>query len=630
MIQKHKLTLILLTLNIITFIILFALSNGQYKSHQKSQGLNFAITGFIHDLEGIKIEGKQLEESLKIAKKGNQWFIIEPVEWPANNFSVNQILHQLNLLKESAKFTYNELIKTDQQLEDFGLDQPKLTLTLTKGTQALKLLVGNSTPLGNKLYIYLPKKESIYVVESELLKDDVFRIGNLYRNQIFDIPNFEIDGLNYQFQSSEQNDQEQMSVRLEKNINDQSWKFKSPLNAEANALLVEKTLQALTSSEVEKFLSNEIVDPNMLGFENPYMKISIEGNKRRNTLILGNNLNDPNNNKRYYAKLEGFPTVFTVRGNQYEQFIQAHKDLREKNFIKLDPKSISTIDVTNLKNYTKLQKLENDEWQAIVLNEDSQTKPFQADSAVIYDLINDLNNLRAESFYSDNSTKEDLALLNFDKPILQILIYNNEETIVSINIVEHPLNETLLLVKINNDSTIYSIERTAYISNFSAEPIFYKNRIIEKFPPVAKIQELIITDIMNNKTLLYYPSKLLDSKTISILFESLKEFKVASYINPDIATQAKWKYKLNFKVSLPGDSEDKLEERIYYISKRMPSEGFLGRIPSQNLVFKISENLISALNPFINLLHTDPRKSNIEASEATVIERIPALKMPKK
>ena len=52
----------------------------------------------------------------------------------------------------------------------------------------------------------------------------------------------------------------------------------------------------------------------MLGFENPYMKISLQGNKRRNTLILGNTLNDPNNSKiYYYAKLEGNPTVFTVK-----------------------------------------------------------------------------------------------------------------------------------------------------------------------------------------------------------------------------------------------------------------------------------------------------------------------------
>ena len=254
MIQKFRLTFVLLILNAIAFIALFILSSGQYKNYQESQGLNYSITSFTQSLEGIHIESKQLQESIKISKRNNGWFIDSPVQWPANNFSVNQIVHQLNLLKESAKFTYDELIETDQNLKDFGLDDPKLTFNLKKGSQSLSLLVGNSTPLGNKLYIYLPEKESIYVVESDLLKDDVLKVKDLYSKQIFDIPNFEIDALNYQLQASEKDSRGQLSVRLEKNINDGSWQFMSPLNVKADSVLVAKTLQALTVTAVEKFL----------------------------------------------------------------------------------------------------------------------------------------------------------------------------------------------------------------------------------------------------------------------------------------------------------------------------------------------------------------------------------------
>ena len=110
MIQKFSLTFVLLILNAIAFISLFLLSNGQHKDYQESQGLNYEITSFTQALESIEIESKQLQESLKILRQNNKWFIDEPIQWPANNFSVNQIIHQLNLLKESAKFTYDELI----------------------------------------------------------------------------------------------------------------------------------------------------------------------------------------------------------------------------------------------------------------------------------------------------------------------------------------------------------------------------------------------------------------------------------------------------------------------------------------------------------------------------------------
>ena len=634
MIQKFSLTFVLLILNAIAFISLFLLSNGQYKDYQELQGLNYEITSFTQALESIEIESKQLQESLKILRQNNNWFIDEPIQWPANNFSVNQIIHQLNLLKESAKFTYDELIETDQNLKDFGLDEPKLAFNLKKGSQSLNLLVGNSTPLGNKLYLYLPEKESVYVVESDLLKDDFLKINDLYRKQIFDIPNFEIDALNYQLQTSEKDNRAQLSVRLEKNVNDHSWQFKSPLNVEADALLVAKTLQALTATGVEKFLPLEIVDSTMLGFDNPYIKLSLQGNKRRNTLILGNTLSDPSNKKSYYAKLEDNPTVFTVKGDQYDQFIKAHKDLREKNFVKINTDSISTVDISDLEHYTKLQKLENSEWQGLSLNENTPTKPFLADSEVISGFIKHLNTLRAVDFFADNPTEEDLDTLNFNNPLLQILAFSNEENILTLNVVQHPDVEMLLLAKTQNDPTIYTVDKASYFKNFSAQPLFYKNRIIEKLPEAARILSVQIKDIQNDTLLLNYPSDELTENDSKNLLASLKEFKVARYVDTAILKQNNedamidWNYELSFKIALPGDSEDKLEERIYYFNKRSSGSSQLARTANQNLVFELSQNLIQILDPFINSFELTPESMNQEVADPTIIEKISTLSLP--
>ena len=69
MIQKFRLTFILIALNAIAFIALFILSSDQYKNYQESQGLNYSITSFTQSLEGIDIESKQLQESIKISKQ---------------------------------------------------------------------------------------------------------------------------------------------------------------------------------------------------------------------------------------------------------------------------------------------------------------------------------------------------------------------------------------------------------------------------------------------------------------------------------------------------------------------------------------------------------------------------------
>ena len=90
MIQKFSLTFVLLILNAIAFISLFLLSNGQYKDYQESQGLNYEITSFTQALESIEIESKQLQESLKILRQNNNWYIDEPIQWPAK-----KLLHHL-------------------------------------------------------------------------------------------------------------------------------------------------------------------------------------------------------------------------------------------------------------------------------------------------------------------------------------------------------------------------------------------------------------------------------------------------------------------------------------------------------------------------------------------------------
>ena len=175
------------------------------------------------ELKTIEVFSKQLQDSIKLTKRKNDWVITDPLEWPANNFSVNQILHKLNLLEESAKFTYKELIATDQDLEDYGLNEPKLILKLKSNSSSLNLEIGNPTPLGNKLYLYVPQHAAIYIVNSNLLTDEIFKLDDLYRKQIFDIPNFEIDALNYRLKTSKIDNRGRLTVRLEKNINDNSW-----------------------------------------------------------------------------------------------------------------------------------------------------------------------------------------------------------------------------------------------------------------------------------------------------------------------------------------------------------------------------------------------------------------------
>ena len=132
-----------------------------------------------------------------------------------------------------------------------------------------------------------------------------------------------------------------------------------------------------------------------------------------------------------------------------------------------------------------------------------------------------------------------------------------------------------------------------------------------------------------------YSSEKPVSETSLRLLESLKEFKVARYI--DTVSLAKknsnslieWKYKLSFKIALPGDIEDKLEERIYYFNERSSGSSQLGQTANQDLVFELSPGLIQALHPFIHSFELTPESLNLKVEDPSSVEKLPDIKLPK-
>ena len=90
-----------------------------------------------------------------------------------------------------------------------------------------------------------------------------------------------------------------------------------------------------------------------------------------------------------------------------------------------------------------------------------------------------------------------------------------------------------------------------------------------------------------------------------------------------------WKYKLSFKIVLPGDIEDKLEERIYYFSERSSNSLQLGKTANQDLIFELSPELIQVLHPFIHSFKPTPESMNLEVEDPSSVEKLSEIKLPK-
>ena len=74
-------------------------------------------------LTSIEISSPGAAELLRLGRKRttDPWEITSPINWPANDFAVKRIIHELEFLKHESSFRVEDLKKNGQSLDDYGL-----------------------------------------------------------------------------------------------------------------------------------------------------------------------------------------------------------------------------------------------------------------------------------------------------------------------------------------------------------------------------------------------------------------------------------------------------------------------------------------------------------------------------
>ncbi|MEM7785832.1 MAG: DUF4340 domain-containing protein, partial [Planctomycetota bacterium] len=142
---------------------------------------------------------------------------------------------------------------------------------------------------------------------------------------IFDIPDFEVRELVMHITATGD-----LTVRLKKES--EKWRFETPIEVEADLELVRNTLQQLTRLEAERFPDSLAPEDRISTIADPRIRITLEGNDRRETLIIGGNAPSSGGAPTYYAEREDRPAVVTVPAAPFDQLLEAQRELRERDF----------------------------------------------------------------------------------------------------------------------------------------------------------------------------------------------------------------------------------------------------------------------------------------------------------
>ena len=642
--MRFQFTAFLLVLNIITFSLIVLLNKNAADDNIQAGGLSGMISREAIEATRLELSGEGLDTARILEREGSSWKIKQPIQWPANYFAVNRILNQLQFLEEEASFSVDEIKRTGQSLADYGLENPRIKLSIINEDETIELGVGNVTEIGNNFYILGPDKKNVFVVNRQFINGLLVDLNDLRNREIFDIPVFEVQSLSLQMSNPEAIGDNDLKVRIARTNN--GWKFESPLTAEANASQVSNTINTLTAARVVEFKSSETGDPVLQGLEDPTMRVTLYGNKRQQTLLIGNKIISSNGNtaSTYYARIENNPTVFTVEAETFDRLREAEETLRERSILNFKSENLTSIDLSEGERLVRLQKLETGNWQVIENNTEAGIKTYRADSAIVANLIENLKNLRASGFAIDSPTPADLDRLGFNNPRRKVQLTAGDQKIILL--LTHPDTENKkLYAQSNKAQYVYTVDRRTTLQFIPLNAAYYRDRTLEVLPEAVKITRIQLKNLLTGKTVFDYSLKNPDDpwlealidltederESVFTLLDTIKKFDVKEYLKEgyreeyplDEETTRPWVYQLSAKMLLPDDENGRTETRTYVFTKRFSGTSQVGASKLYNVIFFIPQTTIDALFTFTDDIQLPPEAMDQPIPEQPEIKPVP-------
>ena len=482
--MRYKFTLILLFLNILVFGLISFESLNSSTAHLSTDKLHQELQAMLTDATRIELLSGGLNNSILIERSGMQWHFTSPEKWTANPFAVNNLINQLQFLEVVASFSIDEIEASQQSLKDYGLESPQMTITVESAQESLSLAIGTQTTQGNTLYLLGPERQHVYVVKIQLLENLVKNIQSLKSHQIFTIPLFELEGLNFDYMDR---NNEAAKIKLERSH--EQWNFTTPLKAAADKDLVKKILSEITNLHLSSFVEASELNNRPLNFDNSKMRLTLLGNNRYQSLLIGPETPDQN---RYYAKLADSAAIFTIQKPLLDQLSQMHESLRDRHFMRNLPDELQAINLISNNQNIRLQRLETGDWQILSQGngENSSLSARAADPTIIANFTETIHSLYATNFVSDNASAMDLKSYGFDQVSIQIELIDKSKNSTTLLLAHPPKNQEQLYAKRMDENYIYEVDRTSTLRQIPLNEYDYWLRNLPALPQPPKSSNL--------------------------------------------------------------------------------------------------------------------------------------------
>lgn len=334
----------------------------------------------------------QLEIRLEHTNGG--WQLAEPIVYPAQSASVQNLLEALQRLTVTHIVPEEELRKDPNSDENYGIEPPQISVVI-HGTLATNwIYFGRRTAPGDQVFVrIIGGVEGIAVVDADVL--NLFpRNAEAWRDTaLVDFDRMAFDRITVT------NVSRNPAVQLQRASTKGQWSMTLPLKARADNEQVETALQALDKLQVRQFLPEDPKpDLDAFGLQTPALTIAL--GKGTNTLLALDFGQEPTNHPGLiYARRSDQNAVVAVSTNALALWRASYEVFRDRHLVRLSG-PLKSIEVQARDNFS-LQWQTNNSWRVM-------PPDYPADATLSAGLALTLSQLQVEDFEKDSATKLDL------------------------------------------------------------------------------------------------------------------------------------------------------------------------------------------------------------------------------
>lgn len=639
--MRTKVTLVLLFLNVALFFFIFKFERNWRTERASLEARRRVLGAEAADIRTLSVTTTAPGGSYALVRVGESWQLTQPLAWPANPAAVARIIGDLQFLEHETSFTVADLKANGQSLADYGLDQPKLSVEFSNGngsdpaapTVRTTLRLGDTTKIGNRLYLLSPDGSRIHVVSRALADSLTLPVEQLRADALLTIPVFEARSLRIQ-----------STTRVALRRDGARWTFDTPIVARASKDAAELALGALRTLRVKSFVTESPLST--LPSAAPSLRITVEGNNRRETLLLGTPVPPPppaagapptaaGGTVDYYAQIEGRTALFTVAipSTLRETLDKAQETLREKRVLDFDPRAVTAITLKAPNSPGQptltLQRLESAAapadaaWQ-IVRRDSGAAAPriLPADRALVQRLLDQLGLLAAQAFASDAPTAADLENWGFARPEREITLTLNRVPVTDAPAPAAGLplvlqlglasqRDNLAYARVGGTASVYAVSPDILQIETPVTLSAWRDRLVRELPAGARIVALRLTDLAKSESLLDVtldeagnpPAAHPQAKAIATLVAAARTLRAKSFPRDDYAEKVTllgedrpWRYRLDATLALPGATAGTpAPVSSLELSERIGGTQQLAGSKELNAVFELEQPVVDAL-----------------------------------